>query len=215
MSKLKTQLEAGQGKRMVGGYEIKQAIHIGDREIVYGENMREGNGNFYFVSDYTCNEILGEYSRCLAGGDYLEIMQEFTSRVNGQIEAVRAEFEKAALPSDLFTAEHCYPYDYNQNIVGKVMAIRAEVFRKEYQRGDHQLILVTGGNGALPKPIGTKVYHKRISDGKESYIRRHEILGELKPECVPDWAVKRLAVLQAEKDNTQPNKDKKDRSDAR
>lgn len=172
LSQLKSQLEAEQGKRMVGetGYEIKQAIYIGDREIVYGENMREENDSFYFVSDYIYNEILGEYSRCLVGGDYLEIMQEFTSRVNSQIEAVRAEFEKAALPPDLFTAEHCYPHDYKQNIVGKVMAVRAEVFRKEYQRGDHQLILVTGGNGALPNPIGTKVYHKRLSDGKESYI---------------------------------------------
>lgn len=217
LSQLKIQLEVEQGKRMVGetGYEIKQAIHIGDKEIVYGENMREKNGNFYFVSDYTYNEILGEYSHCLVGGDYLEIMQEFTSRVNSQIEAVRAEFEKAALPPDLFTAEHCYPHDYKQNIVGKFMTVRAEVFRKEYQRGDHQLILVTGGNGALPNPIGTKVYHKRLSDGKESYIRRHEILGEVKPECMPDWAVKKLAVFQAEKDTVQPNKGKKDRSDAR
>lgn len=217
LSQLKTQLEAEQSKRMVGktGYEIKQAIHIGDKEIVYGENMREKNGNFYFVSNYTYNEILGEYSHCLVGGDYLEIMQEFTSRVNDQIEAVRAEFEKASLPPDLFTAEHCYPHDYKQNIVGKVMAVRAEVFRKEYQRDDHQLILVTGGNGALPNPIGMKVYHKRLSDGKESYIRRHEILGEVKPECMPDWAVKKLTVLQDEKDIVGPNKGKKDRSDAR
>ncbi len=217
LSQLKIQLEAEQGKRMVGetGYEIKQAIHIGDKEIVYGENMREKSGNFYFVSDYTYNEILGEYSHCLVGGNYLEIMQEFISRVNSQIEAVRAEFEKTALPPDLFTAEHCYPHDYKQNIVGKVMVIRAEVFCKEYQRGDYQLILVTGGNGALPNPIGTKVYHKRLSDGKENYIRRHEILGEVKPECMPDWAVKKLAVLQAEKDTAGLNKEKKDKGDAR
>jgi len=75
--------------------------------------------------------------------------------------------------------------------------------------------LITGGNGALPNPIGTKVYYKRLSDGHEGYVRRHEILGEVKPECMPDWAVKKLAVLQAEKDTTQPNKDKKDKGDAR
>lgn len=217
LSQLKTRLEVEQSKRMVAntGYEIKQAIHIGDKEIVYGENMQEENGNFYFVSDYTNNEILGEYAHCLMGNDYLEAMREFTNRVNSQIEAVRAEFEKAALPPDLFTDEHCYPHDYKQNIVGKVMAVRVKVFRKEYQRGDHQLILVTGGNGALPNPIGTKVYHKRLLDGKESYIRRHEILGEVKPECMPDWAVKKLAVLQAETNKAQPNKEKKDKGDAR
>jgi len=141
LSELKEQVEAEQGKRMVGktGYEIKQAIHIGDKEIVYGENMQEENGNFYFVSDYTHNELLGEYSHCVVGDDYLELMQEFTSRVNGQIEAVRAEHEKSAIPPDLFTAEHCYTHDYKQNITGKVMAVRAEVFRKEYQRGEYQL----------------------------------------------------------------------------
>lgn len=67
----------------------------------------------------------------------------------------------------------------------------------------------------MPNPIGTKVYYKRLSDGHEGYVRRHEILGEVKPECMPDWAVKKLAVLQAEKDTTQPNKDKKDKGDAR
>lgn len=216
LSQLKIQLETEQGKRMVGktGYEIKQAIHIGDKEIVYGENMREENGNFYFVGNYTYNELFGEYSHCVVGDDYLELMQAFTSRVNSQIEAVRVEFEKSALPPDLFTAEHCHSHDYAQNITGKVMAVRAEVFRKEYQRGDHQLILVTGGNGALPNPIGTKVYHKRLSDGKESYIRRHEILGEVKPECLPDWAKDKLTDVMAriagEKD-----KSKKGRDDAR
>lgn len=217
LSELRGQVETEQSKRMVSdtGYEIKQAIHIGDKEIVYGENMQKENGNFYFVGNYTHNELFGEYSHCLVGGDYLEAMQEFTSRVNGQIEAVKADFEKAAIPPDLFTADHCYPHDYKENITGKVMAVRAEVFRKEYRRGDHQLIYVTGGNGALPNPIGTKVYHKRLSDGTENYIRRHEILGEVKPECMPDWAAGKLAVLQAEKNAAKPNKDKKDRSDAR
>jgi len=209
LAELKKQAETEQSKRMVGdtGYEITQAIHIGDKEIVYGENMREENGNFYFVAGYTYNELLGQYSDCLVGGDYLEAMQEFTSRVNGQIEAVRAEHEKSALLPDLFTAEHCYPHDYKQNIDGKIVAVRADIFRKEYQRGENQLVLVTGGNGALSNPIGTKVYYKRLSDGNGSYVRRHEILGEVRPECMPDWAAKKLTVLQC--------KDKKDKGDAR
>ena len=35
-----------QGKRMVGdtGYKIKYAISIGDREIVYAENINEEQG---------------------------------------------------------------------------------------------------------------------------------------------------------------------------
>jgi len=217
LSQLKTRLETEQGKRMIAdtGYEIKQAIHIGDKEIVYAENMQEENGNFYFVGNYTHNELIGQYADCLTGNDYLEAMQEFVNRVNGQIEAVKAEHEKSAWTPDLFTAEHCYPHDYSQKIEDKVMAVRADIFRREYRRGENQLVLVTGGNGALPNPSGTKVYYKRLSDGHEGYVRRNEILGEVKPECMPDWAAKKLSALQAAKEMAQPNKDKKDKGDAR
>ena len=37
-------------KRMAGDYEIIHAMHIGDREIVIGENQADPNGQFYMCA---------------------------------------------------------------------------------------------------------------------------------------------------------------------
>lgn len=38
-------------KRIVGGYEVINSVHIGDREIVLGENMNDKDGLYYMVSN--------------------------------------------------------------------------------------------------------------------------------------------------------------------
>jgi hypothetical protein len=48
-------------KRMAGDYEIRHAIHIGDKEIVFGENMKDPKGLFYFVGNYAHNDFYGSY----------------------------------------------------------------------------------------------------------------------------------------------------------
>lgn len=37
-------------KRMAGDYEIIQAVHIGDREVVLGENPQDDTGMKYMCS---------------------------------------------------------------------------------------------------------------------------------------------------------------------
>jgi len=61
-------------------------------------------------------------------------MQNFTGRINNQIEAVRNEIKRINLPPDIFTVELCYPNDYNQSIDGKIVAIKADMAApyKEY-----------------------------------------------------------------------------------
>lgn len=46
---------------MAGDYEIIQAVHIGDREIVVGENQADEQGLPYLVAYYESNAILGRY----------------------------------------------------------------------------------------------------------------------------------------------------------
>ena len=49
-------------KRMIAdtGYEVKNAIHIGDKEILIAENMKEPNGNYYLIANYTYGTWLGD-----------------------------------------------------------------------------------------------------------------------------------------------------------
>ena len=84
------------------------------------------------------------------------------------------------LPSDLFTAEDCYPHKYEESIDEKVVAIKPEVFAPEYQRGDCQLVLVNGGSGAIANPRGNAVYCWHLSSGKHTRFERYDVLGVVK-----------------------------------
>lgn len=54
---------------MAGDYEIIQAVHIGDREIVVGENQADEQGLPYLVAYYESNAILGRYYDAIGSDD--------------------------------------------------------------------------------------------------------------------------------------------------
>lgn len=201
-------------KRMVSDtkYEVKHAIHIGDKEILFAEDKTAENGMCWFVGDYTQNDIIGQYADCVACDDYLEAMQLFTGRVTTQIEAIKSEINQSKTPCEVFTAEQCYHNDYSQSIDGKIVAIKAEVLRPEYRRGEVQLVLVGGGNGAKANPRGNAVFCYHLNDGKHTRFERYDIQGEVRPERLPAWAKEKAAAILAEKANP-PQKKPKDRED--
>jgi hypothetical protein len=187
-------------KRMVAGtgYEVRQSIHIGDREILVADNMNAEDGNCYLVADFKNHGLIAEYSRCAASGDYLEIMGEFTARVNAQIEAVRAEIAEADYQAAPIVVADCIPHDYEQDLNGKVVAVKADVLRPEWRRGDRQLVLVDGGFGASGNSRGSAVFCFCLHDGHHTRFERPDVLGEIRE--LPDWAKERLAVMEAERE---------------
>jgi len=201
LREIEGKLDAGQRRRMVGetNYEVIHAIHVGDKEIVFAEDKDSENGMCWFVGNYTSNDILGQYADCQISDDFLETMQEFTGRVNTQIETMRSEISKSETPCPVFTAEHCHRNDYSQSIDGKIVAIKAEVLRPEYRRGAVQLVLVDGGNGSKENPNGRAVYCYHLNDGKHTRFERHDVQGEVKAEFLPKWATEKAAAIQAEK----------------
>jgi hypothetical protein len=194
-------------KRMAGNYEIIHAIHIGDKEVVFGINSKNQFDLKYMCGYCTTNEIFTHYDENMVNSDYLEIMKLFCERVNIQIQAVKAEQEKIAVPLDVITAEMCFPNDYTQNIEGKVVAIRATVLRNEYQTQANQLVLITGGFGAAANSRGSACFSTNLYTGKHTRWERRDIQGEVKPEYLPKWAKERLEVIQAEKQNSVASKE--------
>lgn len=190
-------------KRMVAdtGYEVRQSIHIGDKEILVADNMNAADGNYYLVADYKSHGLIAEYSRCATSADYLEIMGEFTARVNAQIEAVRAEIAEADYQAAPISAADCIPHDYGQDLNGKVVAIKADVLRPEYRRADRQLVLVDGGFGASGNSRGSAVFCYYLHDGHHTRFERRDVLGE--PGKLPDWAKERLVAIKAEREAKQ------------
>lgn len=185
-------------KRMVNTYEVRHAIYVGDKEVLFAVDNTK-NDYPYMVCNCTWDNPLGidHYFNAAASADYLEMMTEYISRVAAQLEAVKAERDKITVPLQPFTLEHCIPNDNGQNLENKVVIIRPECLRPEYRTADKQLVLATGGFGAHANSRGRAVYTVNLYSGKESRWNREDILGTLKPEYMPDWAKERLIQIQA------------------
>ena len=184
-------------KRMAGTYEITQALYIGEREVVLG--IDENSADSKYICAYCAkNDLFANYEECIGSNDYIEIVKLFAERIQEQAELMKNVKENAPIPLETITAEQCYPNDYKESINGKVVAIRASSLRPEYQTADRQIVLVKGGFGAEANSRGRAVYTTNLYTGKESRWDRADILGEIKE--LPEWAKKRLPIIQAEKE---------------
>jgi hypothetical protein len=186
-------------KRMIAdtGYEVRQAIHLGDREILLAENMSEPDGRFYMKAEYIDDGFVVQYDRIIYSSSYLAVMGEFIGAIDQKIVALRSEFEKTDYRSEPITAAECYPHDYGENLIGKVVAIKADALRPEFRRGDVQTVLVGGGFGANGNSRGSAVFCYRLNDGKHTRFERCDVLGVVRE--LPDWAKERVAAIRAER----------------
>ncbi len=195
------------GKRRVEGYEITHGIPIGDKEVVLGVNEKAEMP--YFCAFYTSNDIFGSYTDCMVADDYVEIIELFAERVKGQCVKIREEQAKVTVPREVITADMCLPLKNDDSIEGKVVAVRTDSIRPEYRFAEHQLILVTGGNGARGGARGSACFSTNLYSGERSRWERYDIQGEVKPECLPEWAKERLSEIQKqEAAKTVPNQNK-------
>lgn len=191
-------------KRMAKNYEITQAIYIGDKEVVMG--IDETNDMPYFCAFFTENELYGSYSDCVIGDDYVEIVELFSDRIKEQCQKVREEQEK--VPEEKIKADMCLPLTVDTYLEGKVVAIKENCLRPEYRTAQYQLVLVTGGNGAKRNARGRSCFCTELYSGEKTRFYRQDIQGEVKPECLPQWAKERLEEIK-ESALTISNKDRK------
>jgi hypothetical protein len=195
-------------KRMVDTYEVKHAILVGDKEILFGVDEKRFDCPYMVCSCAWDNPLgIDYYFNVVGSADYLEMMAEFTSRIMSQLEAVKAERNKITVPLKPFTLEQYILNDDNQNLENKVAIIRPECLRPEYRTADKQLVLVTGGFGAYANSRGRAVYTTNLYSGKESRWNREDILGIVKPEYMPDWAKERLKQIQTQRQIRQKNQE--------
>lgn len=174
-------------KRKVGSYEVEQSIYIGSKEVVFGVNKAEEYPYMVCYCDYNNPLSAAWPTEAIGTDDYLEAMKLFCERVQGQIEIIKEEQSKFLFDKTPFTKEHCIPDNKNKSIVGKVVVMNAEPKRYEYQHSAYQLVLADGGNGANGGR-GQAVFGTCLATGENGRWERYDVLGEIKPECMPDWA---------------------------
>lgn len=198
-------------KRMAGDYEIIQAVQIGDREIVIGENPENRDGQKYMCACCTANELFARYDEVLASDDYPEIVKIYGERIAEQAEKTRVELitpKIQGIPNAALTAKDCTPVSYDDDLNGKVVVIKPEVLRREYRMATRQIKLCVGGFGASPHSRGSACYCVDLYSGKESRFERWDILGTLEPEKLPKWA--ELGLVDYRQRKKQQQKDVKE-----
>lgn len=191
-------------KRMIGSYKVEQSIHLGNKEVVLGVDKKE-EYPFMVCYGFYDNPLGAAWAtEAIGTDDYLEAMQIFLDRVQGQVEMARAEQDKYKFDMTPFTADDCIPDNKGKSIVGKVVVINAEPKRYEYQHSAYQLILADGGNGATGGR-GQAVFGTCLATGERGRWERYDVLGEIKPERMPDWAKEAFAKIEPQEKAKKPH----------
>ena len=189
-------------KRMAGDYEIIHALHIGDREIVLGENPSGVGDERYMCAFCQTSGLLAGYTEMMVSGNYTELVKLFGERVAEQAEKTYIELNGPKLqgiPNAPITADGCEAIRHEDDLRGKVVVIKPEVLRQEYRRATCQLQLCTGGFGASPNSRGSACLCTELYSGHNSRFERRDVLGTIKPEDLPQWAKHYLEIRLAEK----------------
>ena len=190
------------GKRMAGDYEIFQAVHIGDKEIVLGENPQDTTGAEYMCAFCQNNALFDLYSDVMCSNDFPEIAELFGRRIAEQAHSMQAELNKMkaeGISDHIITPSDCPPISHSDDLHNKVIVIRPEVLHREYRRATCQLKLCKGGFGAYPNSRGSACVCADLYTGKVTRYARMDIMGTMEPEKLPQWAKERLEALSRRK----------------
>ncbi len=178
-------------KRMAGRYKIIYAVHIGDREIVVGEDSAATDGQKYMCAYCQQNEIIAQYDEVLASDDFPEIVVIFGQRIAEQAEKTRVDLltpKLQGISNAPLTAQNCTPVSSDEYLNGKIVVIKPEVLRQEYRRATNQIKLCIGGFGASPHSRGSACFCVDLYSGKTSRYERGDVLGTMSTEQLPKWA---------------------------
>lgn len=182
-------------KRMAGDYEIIRTFSIGHGEVVFGEKPNEQE-NRYLVADYISNDIIGEYSNAIGTDDYLEAVEEYAKRIQERVKELQHERASNTVDLTPLSEDNCVLDKYEQDLIGKIVVIKADTFKPEYRQSVHQLQLCTGGNGARKNAMGRACFCTNLYTGEESRFERYDVLGTISKDKLPDWAKEGLQKIE-------------------
>lgn len=170
-------------KRMAGDFEIIQSVEIGHKEVVFGINPKDSEERKYMCAYCDNNNFFLTYDEILESNNYAEIIQIFGERVSKEAKKIQKEISNMKILITVITKKDCIPDNRDNDITGKLIAIVSKIFKPEYQRA-----------------VGSAIFFKNVYDGKSESFERNDILGEVKPDCIPQWAKDKLSG-KTEKEN--------------
>jgi hypothetical protein len=187
-------------KRMAGEYEIFQAVSAGTVEIVMGESRTAPPGEKYMCAYCEKNDLLAHYNNIMVSDDYVEILQLFGQRIAeeaGRLHEAVTLAPELEIDDSPVSGEGLSPVTSEDDLNGRIILIKPEVFKREYRHATHQYQLCTGGFGASPNSRGSAVYCVNLYTGETVRFERRDVLAVVDRAQLPEWA--RNGLKQAEK----------------
>lgn len=192
--------EEQSSKHIIEGYEERAKLQLAGQIVILAE--KRGADDPYMVANCRWDNPLGadEYYNAVVTDNYLEAVREFVKREAMTLDFLEAQRSLSGLPVQTLTAADCIPDSRNDDYNGKVVVIKPEIVSPEYRSAEHQLALVTGGNGANPDARGRAVFVTKLYSGESSRYNRQDVAGVISPHRMPEWAKVKIAELQAGKE---------------
>jgi len=185
--------------RTVNDFLVLFAMHVGPREVLFLLDINSAETP-YMVGYCDIMPGLGaeQLNEVVGSDDYLECVEEFLDRVQGQVDMVRTERALCGGPQDVLGKDHCLPSDgTEQDLRGRVVVIKPDVLRPEYRNAAHQIVYLFGGFGASANARGSAVFGYNVRSGEKSDWRRPDVLGILDPAKAPDWVKPGVEAIRA------------------
>jgi hypothetical protein len=137
------------------------------------------------------------YQNGITGIDYLEIMREFTRRLNVRLDGLELGrvYRGGSLDDYTLAASDCVPGGMDTDLKGKIVVIKPERLSPEYRSLSFQLALATSGFGCEPDARGRAVCCTELYSGEQARWNRSDILGVASEGILPAWAKLKLAAL--------------------
>jgi hypothetical protein len=182
-------------KRTIDGYEVTASVHIGEGEIVLAEDLTHPEPFMCCNCSYDNPFGAPVYGVGIVSADFLEIVREFTRRIDERVESLSKEFDQRGISPLIFTPDDCIAGSKYEDFKDRLVLIRPERLAAWARRPDNQLVLATGGFGCNPDTMGTAVYATNLFTGKSNRWEREDIMGIIRQERMPAWARERAAAL--------------------
>ena len=106
-------------------------------------------------------------------------------------------YRKAYQKLGLFGSEHCFGDRAEQDYTAKVLVLSPDTLKESCWQPENQLWYAHDGFGCSPHAIGRSVRCTCLGDGETTRWNRHEFIGVLDEQFLPEWAQEKLAELTA------------------
>lgn len=119
--------------------------------------------------------------------------------VNGFVDQARRQYNALCL----FSAAHCMEDRNGTDFTNKVLVLNPSLLKDEFKKPEYQLILAEFGFGCAPSASGRKVFGQFLFDGERCQYNRHDFIGVLREELLPDWASEKVIEMKQKKEPEQ------------